>query len=216
MVAHGNSKVKVPFYPTLPSTKDIMTKELTSTHSGPKQTISVVSAKVGGVTKASSACDLPRNERQASYLKSRTVKPYPSAQDPLADQVFTIMQQTKLNDHAGKFVRDCRPCPEPAFVLARDQQLDDLVRFCTLSGNFSVLTVDPTFNLGDFDVTPTAFRNLLLESIRYGTHPIMIGPTLVHYCKTFGIFALSLISLRPELRALQAFGTDGEKALADA
>ena len=196
-----------------------MTKELTSTRSGPKQTISVVSAKVGGVTRASSACDLPRNERQASYLKSRTLKLHPSAQDPLADQVFTIMQQTKLDDHAGKFVRDCRPCPEPAFVLARDQQLDDLVRFCTLPGNFSVLTVDPTFNLGDFDVTPTAFRNLLLESVRYGTHPIMIGPTLVHYRKTFGtylFFASSLIGLRPELRALQAFGTDGEKALADA
>ena len=47
----------------------------------------------------------------------------------------------------------------------------------------------------------------------------MIGPTLVHYRKTFGtylFFASSLIGLRPELRALQAFGTDGEKALADA
>lgn len=47
----------------------------------------------------------------------------------------------------------------------------------------------------------------------------MICPTLVHYRKTFGtypFFASSLIGLRPELRALQAFGTDGEKALADA
>ena len=55
--------------------------------------------------------------------------------------------------------------------------------------------------------------------VRYGTHPVMIGPTLVHYRKTFGtylFFASSLIGLRPELRALQAFGTDGEKALADA
>ena len=47
----------------------------------------------------------------------------------------------------------------------------------------------------------------------------MIGPTLLYYHKTFGtylFFATSLIGLRPELQALQAFGTDGEKALANA
>ena len=217
-VAHGNSKKKVPFYPTLPSTKD-MIEELSSKQGGPKQTIRVVSEKVGGVARASSACDLPRNERQVSYLKSRSSKHPQSGQDPLANQVFTIMQQAKVDDHTGKFVRDCHPSPEPAFVLARDQQLDDLVRFCTVPAKFSVLTVDPTFNLGDFDATPTAYRNLLLETVRYGTHPVFIGPTLVHYRKTFGtylFFASSLIGLRPELRALQAFGTDGEKALADA
>lgn len=75
------------------------------------------------------------------------------------------MQQAKVDDHTGKFVRDCCPSPEPVFVLARHQQLDDLVRFCTVPANFAVLTVDPTFNLGDFDVTPTAYRNLLLETV---------------------------------------------------
>ena len=94
------------------------------------------------------------------------------------------MQQAKVDDHTGKFVRDYRPSPEPAFVLARD----DLVRFCTVPANFSVLTVDPTFNLGDFDATPMAYRNLLLETVRYGTHPVFIGPTLVHYRKTFGTY----------------------------
>ena len=91
----------------------------------------------------------------------------------MADQVFTIMQQAKLE---GKFVRDCRP---PAFILSRDWQLDDLVRFCTVSGNFSILTVDPTFNLGDFDVTPTAYHHLLLKTVRYGTFPVFIGPDMI-------------------------------------
>ena len=103
----------------------------------------------------------------------------------LADQVFTMMQQAKIGDHSGKFVRDTRPSPEPAFVLARDRQLDDVVRFCTPSSSFSILTVDPTFNLGEFDVTPTAYQNLLLQSVRYGTSPIFIGPTMIHYRKTF-------------------------------
>ncbi len=102
--------------------------------------------------------------------------------------------------------------PEPAFILS---QLNDLVRFCTTPGNFSVLTVDPTFYLEDFDVTSTAYHQLLLRTVWYDTSPVFIGPTMVHYRKTFGtylFFASSLIGIRPELQALQAFGTDREKA----
>lgn len=217
--AHGNSKCKAPFYPTLPSTMELMREVLLNRSSGPKHTVGVVSKKVGGVMAASSASELPRNERQVTYLKGRASKSESSVGAVVADQVFAIMQQAKLEDHLGKFVRDCRPTPEPAFVLSRDRQLNDLVRFCTDPTNFCVLTVDPTFNLGDFDVTPTAYRNLLLKTERYGTHPVFIGPTLVHYRKTFGtylFFASSLIGLRQDLLALQAFGTDGEKALANA
>ena len=219
-VSHGNSKCKTPFYPTLPSTKSLVKSG--SKFSGPKRCISIVSAKVGGVLSASSPCELPCNERQVTYLKrcSSLVKcGQSSGSDVLADQVFTMMQQAKIGDHSGKFVRDTRPSPEPAFVLARDRQLDDVVRFCTPSSSFSILTVDPTFNLGEFDVTPTAYQNLLLQSVRYGTSPIFIGPTTIHYRKTFHtylFFAATLIGLRRELQWLRAFGTDGEKALGDA
>lgn len=169
---------------------------------------------------ASSPCELFRNERQVSYVKSHSgCIPHSSGQDPMADQVFTLMQQAKMEDQDRKFVRDCCPTPEPAFSLSRDWQLDDLIRFCTTPGNFSVLTVDPTFNLGNSDVTPTAYHQLLLKTVRYGSSPVFIGPTMIHYRKTLSkyiFFASSLIGLRPELKALQAFVTDGEKALADA
>ena len=52
------------------------------------------------------------------------------------------MQSAKEEDFMGKFVCETRPSLEPAFILARDRQLDDLVRFCTVTG-FSILTVDP-------------------------------------------------------------------------
>ena len=51
-------------------------------------------------------------------------------------------------------------------LIAMDYTLDDLVRFCTNPHNFrlSILGVDPTtFNLGEFDVTVTTYRHLLLE-----------------------------------------------------
>ena len=182
---------------------------------GPKSTLRIVSEKLGGVVDAGGPCELPRNERQISYIKSKST----SSNLPLADQVFAIMQSAKEEDVMGKFVRETRPSPEPAFVLARDRQLDDLVRFCTVAEGFSILTVDPTFNLGDFDVTPTTYRHCLLESTRSGNSPVLIGPTMIHYRKTFHtylFFASTLIGLRPELQGLRAFGTDGEKALVDA
>ena len=48
-------------------------------------------------------------------------------------------------------------------VLATDQQLTDFECFCT-GNESSVLSVDPTYNLGLFYVTPTTFRNLTVET----------------------------------------------------
>ena len=60
---------------------------------------------------------------------------------------------------------------EPAIIVALDQQLDDLVRFCTYD-RLGILTVDPTLSLGDFDVTVTAYRQLILWS---SEHPVSLG-----------------------------------------
>ena len=54
-----------------------------------------------------------------------------------------MQQQAKPEDHTGKFVCDCCPSPEPPFVLSRNWQLDDFMRFCTVPGSISILTVDP-------------------------------------------------------------------------
>jgi hypothetical protein len=133
----------------------------------PKSLMGAVSNSLGGVMPALSPCDFPRNERQVVYLtqasKCRDRKHIKSGphSDPFADQVFSVMQAAKLGDRDGLFVHETRPSPEPAFVLARDRQLDELERFCTDPNMFSILTVDPTFNLGDFDVTPITYRHKL-------------------------------------------------------
>ena len=71
------------------------------------------------------------------------------------------MLQAHLEEGNEKFIRDVKAYPEPAIVLASEQQLFDLDRFCCNAAQFSILTVDPTFSLGDFDVTPTTYRHLL-------------------------------------------------------
>ena len=126
------------------------------------------------------------------------------------------MLQAHLKDKDKKFIRDVKVFPEPAIVLATDQQLFDIERFCCNPTEFSILT---TFTLGDFDVTPTTYRNLLLQCKRTKKSPVMVGPMLIHYRKTFStylFFASCMISLNKNLRRLHAFGADGEAPLTDA
>lgn len=132
----------------------------------------------------------------------------------LADELFVMMQQAKLGDHVGLFVRDLKAVPEPAIVVARDYQLQDLVRFATFEHNFSIVTVDPTFCLGEFDVMPITYCYLLLKCCRTHRPPVVIGPVLIHYCKTFSMyvfFTSSLIGIKHDMAGVRAFRTDGEE-----
>ena len=190
-------KSRKPFFPTLPSTKSHIKSSLH--FQGPKHILANVSHELGGLESACSAGELPQNEHQIAYIKSKVKACDVSLSSvQAADQVFAMMQSAKLNDSLGPFVREIRPSPEPAFILARDRQLNDLVRFCAAPNSFSILTVDPTFNLGEFNVTPTTYRHCLLISARSDKPPVMIGSVMIHYHKTFHtylFFASTLIGL---------------------
>ena len=98
----------------------------------------------------------------------------------------------------------------------QNNQLNDIEHFCCNSHQFSILGVDPTFNLGNFSVTVSIFRHLHLLDRSTQKHPVILGPMLIHQRKTtqtYHFFASSIVGLRPQLSNLQAFGTDGEKSL---
>ena len=214
--SHGNSKSGKPFFPTLPSTVNKIKRG--SDAGGPKEVLSSVSKDVGGVLDASYPGALPRNEQQVSYYKHHSDGAKSSSDD--ANELYSVMVQAHL-EHSGedKFVRDIKAFPEPAVVVATTQQLEDIARFCTSPQESCVLTVDPTFCLGDFDVTPTTYRNLLLKCKRTGQHPVMVGPTMIHYTKTFSSYmflASSIVGQCRDTEKVRVFGTDGERALIDA
>ena len=172
---HGNSKSGSPFYATLPSTKVRIKEECL--HSGPKRTVSSVSASSGGIVGASYPGELPRNEQQVSNFKMKH-KQVASTERCSAggDELYTVMFRAHMEDSGNKFARDIKTYPNPAILLASDRQLNDLCRFCCDPFETCVLTIDPTFSLGDFDVTPATYRHLLLQCVRSGNSPVMIGP----------------------------------------
>ena len=203
-----NSKSSKPYIRTSPSTLHKL-KECCAKNIVPKVAVSMVTKEKGGIINAGAVGDIPRNRRQVYNIKSEKS----DENDALLSVMVMCKQSTAKDD---PFVRIVTSAPEPMSILCTESQLIDLERFCTSSDEFCPLSVDPTFNLGDFSVTVTSFRNLLLKNETTGKHPVMIGLMLVHRCKLFSsyhFFASSLVSLKPSLSGLLAFGTDGEECL---
>ena len=129
------------------------------------------------------------------------------------------MRKESYGKDSDPFVQIVTSAPEPMCVMCTHSQLLDIERFCTRKDEFGPLTIDPTFDLhvGDFSVTVTCYRHLLLQSQQSAAKsPVTIGPMLVHRRKVFStyhFFASSLVSLRRSISGLRAFGTDGEEAL---
>lgn len=165
---------------------------------------------------ARSVGSLPKSREQVSYYKSKEKGHSSSNLGKSEDVLYSVMLQCKSSDPTNAFVRAVVAAPEPMAVLCTDQQLDDMVRFLTNPAEFAIMGVDPTFNFGDFNATPIVYRNLLLQHRTRGHSPVMLGPILVHHQKKFSsynFFASTLISLKPALRNVIAFGTDGEEEL---
>jgi hypothetical protein len=164
---------------------------------------------------ASSCGSLPRNKKQVANIKSAS-KPNCSERDPL----FAIIEQCKREEsQVQPFIRNVQGAPDAMCVLASNNQLQDVIRFCCDQQLFSVFGVDPTFNLGEFSVTVTTYRHLQLLDRKTKKPPVFLGPMLIHQRKTaqsYHFLASSMVGLYPELAAVQAIGTDGEKPLGDA
>ena len=133
--------------------------------------------------------------------------------------LYVVMEQCKNAEKTDIFVQDVTCAPEPKAVLCSEQQLSDITRFCCDPFNFLILGIDPTFNLGEFSVTPTVYRHLLLRDRHSGCSPLLLGPMLVHYHKHFrsyNYFLSILVGLNRGIENVNAVGTDGEKNLVDA
>lgn len=209
---HGNAKKFYPYIRTMPSTLDNLAN--VASKLTPRPTVHMVSSQAGGVIGAASAGSLPRNDRQVKDIRRKM-------KTELKDPLVAVMMMCK--ESMKDFVRAVTGAPDYMVVLSFDRTLDNLVRFCTNPMLPNVLTFDPTFNLGTFDVTVTTYKHPLLAfqnpKEHTSEHPNFIGPVLIHQRKQFSnyhYFNSTIVGLRGSLNNLTAFGTDGELALVQA
>lgn len=163
---------------------------------------------------------LPRNREQLANIRRSANPKVPLCSNKgVRDRLFMVMKQSKMCESGDKFVRVVTACPEPMSLLASDPQLRDIAHFATNPSKFSVVSIDPTFSLGEFSVTCIAYHNLLVIDPHTHESPILLGPILVHQRKTletYHFFASTLVGLNPTFASVLVFGTDGEEAVVKA
>ena len=214
---HGNSKKKNKLFSrSKPSTIELLKKSAQT--NAPRKALREVENIRGGVVGAQSGCDLPQNRKQVYNLNYAKKNPHLGSGSSLGgniqrtDVLAQVMQMCKESTDSSMFVRSVEAAPESMCILASDQQLTDIERFC-MGDSASVLSIDPTFNLGPFYVTPTTYHNLLVTT-ENGNHPILLGSILIYQTfRPFHYLASTLVRLNPRLINIKSFGTDGEPEL---
>ena len=208
---HGNSKSNDPFIPTKKSTLEKLTVAVKS--QGAKRAVHEVERAVGGLG-ADSASALPRNERQARYIKSKNKESCKT--DPIS-----ALLDMQLEEETP-FIRSVTVDKNsPVIVLFSDEQIKDIRKFCcNEEGPNSPLCVDMTFNLGNFYVVITTYRHLQLQTRRGGKEPVIMGPVMMCMKKdraTYQSLFQKIAAYCPEIKhQLKAYGTDSESPLRQA
>eukprot|EP00118_Oscarella_pearsei_P020416 m.221086 g.221086 ORF g.221086 m.221086 type:complete len:669 (+) comp39954_c1_seq15:519-2525(+) len=210
---HGNSRRHTrPFRRAMKSTLDCL-KEEVELHGGEKARMRVNESK-GGLVQARSSGELVRDRKQAYNAHNKRRGGVGTGARATTDPYMALLHKcsSTASNKEIAFVRRVELAPEPRIFLATDLQLNLLEKFCIDSEQFTILTADPTFNCGNFDLTCVTFKNLTMSSRRDQANPLMIGPMMIHHRKLYDSYSFlftSLVTARPALKNLQAFGTDG-------
>lgn len=221
VISHGNKKDKtVPFLPTNVTTKEKIKEAACKTK--PMKAMANI-AQTSSLLEATDSASTPRdrtqiyNMRKQSKEKEREEKGIPGLQ-ARKDKLYSLMLMAnqELDNDGESFIHGISAWPEAMCIVGLPYQFHDITRFCCGPLEFYPLCIDTTFNLGQFYVTPTTYKNLLLENVRDGKPPVFIGPTLVHMTRSYSAYchlASKLKEVEPGVSDLRASVTDGEPGL---
>ena len=215
VLPHGNVRRHSDSYiRTQPSTlQKIRDKQAGNGNAAPKTVVAEITKEQGGIVECRSSSCLPWNRQVINTQGSSSSKTN-------KDLLYSVMDMCMKSKCDGEqFIQCVQAAPEPSCVLALEQQLLDIERFCTCEDELTVLGFDPTFNCGKFMVTVTAYRHLMLETTADGSVPTFLGPMLVHQRKlkeSYHYLISSMIGAHLPLSRILAVGTDGESNLSAA
>ena len=101
-------------------------------------------------------------------------------------------------------------------ALASKSQLEDVVKFCCNPEEFSIFGVDVTYEIGDFFVTTTSYKHLMVIDKESGCHPTFPRPFMIHTNESaddFHYFASTLKERNWDIENILFVGSDRQKAI---
>lgn len=119
-----------------------------------------------------------------------------------SDHVDELLLYVKQREES--LVLEHHDVPEDLWILGKQHMCLDLSRFCTSEVLSNPFSVDPTFNVGGFEVTPYSYKHLFLKCKRTNETSVFIGPTAIHHSKTKVVYkkmASAVVATSQELAA---------------
>lgn len=214
--AHGNSTatVKNSFYPLKKSTLNNIRNEIAG--SNKRNFAAVFNDGLLDEEGAVDFGDRPRSKKQ--FWDMAKSIPEKMRENPENEVEAILAYNEELEEES--IIWSHSDIPDDMWVLGTSRMINDLSH---AAGGLP-LSVDPTFNHGEFEVTPITYRHQLLLSKSKNVqgewnNTTLVGPTIVHHVKSEETFDRGIreVSRRTGLDH-QKFGliTDGEVALINA
>ena len=112
-------------------------------------------------------------------------------------------------------VRNLQWTPSPRVVFCTDEQLIEIGEECCSIGSKSVLSIDTTYNVGDYYVTSMTYQSSKFVHSRTGKPAILPGPAMFHIRraeKDFKYFCYSLFEINEGFEEVSFVGGYRDKA----
>ena len=225
---HGNSKgLNPPAYgPARPSRIDAVHK-LARTMSVP-EAITREADSQGGLAAISSPSDIVKANK---IYHDRSKKGAAKQKEGGRLDEWGMVAQWSQTTEGKEVCQKMEIGPVPYVLVATKQSIADLCRFTTDKTTFSIMHVDPTFNIGEFNVTVLTAQNLLLRNKKdpgrkagiddpsyddLNVSPMAVGVVFITRGKAeedYDACFKGLVDLCPQLKNCQFWGSDAEDAL---
>ena len=145
---HKHPRSGKKFIPTAASTKAKLLEEATG-QKFPSRIYDEVLEAVGGMLDCELSSELPCNSKQVQNARQRATS---KARE---DEFATLLQLSKED----KTVHNLQWTRSPRVVFYLQDQIDDILRDCCSPKSKSILSIDTTFNVGNFYLTSTTYHS---------------------------------------------------------
>ena len=201
---HKHPRSRKKFIPTAPSTMTQLLEEANGCK-GPSTIFDQVSQNVGGVLDCELSSELPRDSKQVKNARQRV------AGKTREDEFAGLLELAKEDP----VVRNLQWTPSPRVVVCTDQQIKDIVQECCSVNSTRILSIDTTFNVGNFYLTSTKYQSSKIINRNTGKPANLPGPAMFHTNKTgsdYLYFIHILLEVDYALEHISFVGGDRDKA----
>ena len=165
-------RTKKPFIPTASSTRQSI-EDKVKHPMGPSTIYDKVFEEAGGMLDVEAISHAPRNIKQVKNARAKLKR---ASNDE--DEFYSLLALGK--EMAESCIKGLQWRPSPRVVYVEDWQMAEIVENCCQPDSTCVLSIDTTFNVGQFYVTSTTYQNAKFVNQRTGKLANLPGPALFH------------------------------------